>query len=296
MICHFEILKQCLNCVFYKQKASSNFMKNIFSIFILTTISFCCLGQPNDSILFKISGKVIEDSFKLAVRNPTITITTSDGQIAEAKGDSIGNYTASIHLSKTCKEIHIKITASGYFGVKDKIFITENADSIVLKKDYGIQFGPSCSDSFLPGDILFAKNSLIPEKYYIGTADSLSIDSSLYYFVQGFKKHYDDFKIELVAYSGYDEDSSLCLKRLNLIYDELIAYGFPKRKLIKTAKYRQPREYYPYRDTCISYYMRLKQPYIIDEKYIASFTDQAEKEKAEQLRRVVTFNWVFKKK
>lgn len=96
--------------------------KSICCIFLFFswTITF---GQATDSILLKINGRIIDDTFKTAIKYPHIEIYTTNGQVFEVNGDSLGFYYFEKVISKKSDKIMLSVNAKKYSTKHEKILI-----------------------------------------------------------------------------------------------------------------------------------------------------------------------------
>jgi hypothetical protein len=274
-------------------------IKIINIVFISIALQYNCFCQIIDSIDFKMYGRVLDDTFKTAVKFPIVTISSSDGNIYEIKGDSSGNYIFQKKISTKANKMEIRVSGKKQLAAKDKITIDTTKKDVKINRDYYLKPGLICIDTWILPNVYFEKNSLSYYPYVDEdlTLDTLlSIDSIFSDWVKLYlnTKTFQDAKIEIVSYAGYDENDSISMIRADFIYKKLISLGISSDKLIISNYNKDVFQFYKYRNGCHPYYIIEKQPLLIDKNYIDSLTDFKEKKAAEKLRRIVTFNWKWK--
>jgi len=267
---------------------------------LLFQISLQCYCQDNDSLIFSLNGKVITAESNLTAKYPKANIIIDkDNYIVT--GDSLGYFIFNKKIKKGVNQTIIVI--DGIENYKQSIFklpIDTAKDYYKTKFEFKLEPEIICIDTWIIPDIMFEENSdkIIYSVHGNGNTIKLPIDTVLIDWIKRWKKEFAKStwktKIDIEAFADYDEDNSISKKRLKLIYNKLIGFGVPSKLLVKSNKNKQDREYFKYRDGCHPYFLVEKQPLIIDKTYIDSIN--GEKKQVKQLRRVVSFKWIFNKK
>jgi hypothetical protein len=276
-------------------------MKHIVFIIIIL-ISSACYCQDNDSIVFTINGHVLTSESDLLAKYPKVVIRTKKDTYENINGDSLGQFHFCKKIGKDLDYCFVVVDGiDNYKQFYEKIYIDTSKLEYIINHSFTLEPEWICVDTWLMPDIIFAENSIKILKSVNGNGliDSLCVDTILNRWINRWKKEFVKSswktKIEIQAYADYNENAIISKKRLNIIYKKLLDFGIPQKLLRKSNKCMQPRDYYKYRDGCHPYYLVKDKPLLIDEKYINSINDLKNNEEAKQLRRVVTFNWIFYK-
>jgi hypothetical protein len=273
----------------------------LFILFV--QISLPCFCQDNGSLVLTINGHVLTSEPDLIAKYPKIKIHTKKDTYENIIGDSIGQFHFSKKINKDIDYIFVIIDGiDNYKQFNEKFQIDTSKQEFIINHNFTLEPEWICIDTWIMPDIIFGENSIEILKSINGNGlvDTLCIDTILSSWRNRWRKEFEKVdwktKIEIQGYADYNEENSISRMRTDFILKKLINLGIPRKILVISNKNKQTREYFKYRDGCHPYYLVQKQPLKIDKIYIDSINDIKDREQAKQLRRAVTFKWIFNKK
>lgn len=218
---------------------------------------------------------------------PRIQIITSSGETLKTVGDSLGNYKIRGNISSKKSIVMLESDADNQNS--SRIFI----DTLLNKGEtlkINIKMLPVsiCSDTFLPAPILFKKN-----KTQLNSDEQTSLinwakESSL-----TLEELFSNMKLQITAYSSYQEKDIIAKERGWYIYKIFIENGFRKENIEVIIKDKEDYNYFQYADGCHYYFLK-SEVVRINKNLIDKTTGLDEQNKLQTKRQVVVINWKYK--